>query len=129
MVYREPMVSCRVCRIAMVPSEHLGVRYARCERCASVWIHPHALDMLWQKMQPERALRFTDRPTGTRQLDCPSCARPMATTYLPFNVPVDWCEGHGVWFDTDDLGPTLAAAYLGEDQWWREFGELSRRFT
>jgi Zn-finger nucleic acid-binding protein len=129
MVYRSSAASCRACRVTMTASAHQGVSHERCPRCASVWIHPHALNVLWQKMQPERALHFTPRTAAGRSLECPSCARPMAPAYLPFAVPIDWCQAHGVWFDTDELGPTLAAAYLDEELWWREFGKLVRSFT
>lgn len=39
-------------------------------------------------------------------LPCVACAAPMETLAL-FEVPVDRCRGHGIWFDVDEMAVVL----------------------
>jgi Zn-finger nucleic acid-binding protein len=129
MFYRGTAASCRNCAIAMGTTDFRGVRYERCPQCASVWIQLAALRALWVAMEPERPLHFADRPPDGRDRLCPDCNRSMAPAFLPHRVPVEWCDAHGVWLDPEELGVTLAAAYLDEERWWRELGGVVRSFT
>lgn len=44
---------------------------------------------------------------ATREpLPCVACAAPMETLAL-FEVPVDRCRGHGIWFDVDEMAVVL----------------------
>lgn len=40
------------------------------------------------------------------QLPCAQCAEPMETLAL-FEVPIDRCLAHGLWFDADELSTVL----------------------
>jgi len=113
----------------MVEIEFRGVHYQRCPNCTSAWLDPGAMRAIWARMEPERPLRFTERPPDAADRLCPDCNRAMMPVFLPYHVPVEWCELHGVWLDPEELGVTLAAAYIDEERWWRDFGALARTFT
>ncbi len=127
--YRGLPLACLSCRSEMAEDVHLDVGLLRCPSCFSVWIHPSALRTLWDKMGPRRAFSFFREPARKVDRGCLMCNRVMLPVALPIDVPVEWCEPHGVWLDTDKLGVALAAAYLDPDEWWRTFQKLVRSPT
>ncbi|MGN6105976.1 MAG: zf-TFIIB domain-containing protein [Kofleriaceae bacterium] len=60
-----------------------------------------------QEAQEARSLAWRESPRAA--LPCASCAEPMQALLL-FDVPVDRCTVHGVWFDRDELSMVLLRA-------------------
>jgi Zn-finger nucleic acid-binding protein len=126
MAYRGKTIVCVVCRVEMGNDIMRGVGFNRCATCDGVWIAGPALEELATKMGG--AVAFTPRE-GSRARSCPTCGGALAHMLIAGAVPIDRCEAHGVWFDRDELGVTLAATYTDEKEWWRQFGELIRSFS
>lgn len=84
-----------------------------CGQCGGQWISEEVLQERVGRMQvPEatqepRSLAWRESPRA--RLPCASCAEPMQALLL-FDVPVDRCTVHGVWFDRDELSMVLLRA-------------------
>lgn len=50
-------------------------------------------------------LPFVEDP-GREKLACPTCREGMQTRAL-FDVPIDVCDKHGIWFDARELALVL----------------------
>lgn len=93
-----------------------------CARCGGLWLDSQASDRLTASVSPE-ALSLAEAAarhasvqvdTSGTNLPCPQCGRVLARRRAPLaNVDLDHCDGHGVWFDKDELATvarSLAAA-------------------
>ena len=73
-----------------------------CDAVSTVERHGFNCQSLPKRVPPE--LRWS---VATRAaLPCVACATPMQTLAL-FDVPVDRCPGHGIWFDVDEMAIVL----------------------
>ncbi len=52
------------------------------------------------------------------ELACPVCSKPMPSAGL-FEIPIDRCSEHGIWFDKTELDQVIARAHNDE---WRLYG-------
>lgn len=99
--FRTSTLSCPRCPTALSRGE-LGF----CERCHGVWIPEPALRDRVSRMQ-DRPIPVLDWELESRNpLPCVACREPMQTLAL-FDVPIDRCAAHGLWFDRDELSTVL----------------------
>lgn len=70
-------------------------RNGTCQTCRGVWLPEEVV-----REQAGRSLVFTGGVYGERR--CPVCDETMDEP-LVFDVPVDRCEPHGMWFDKAEL--------------------------
>ncbi len=127
MAYRDSHRVCPVCGVAFESMRVGPRRFDRCKQCGGIWLDWATLVSMWTQMspyagQPELTPR---RPgVGARERSCPSCQNMMERLSLR-EVPLDRCQAHGVWFDRGELEVSLAAALMGQEEWFRAFmGEL-----
>lgn len=99
--FRTPTLSCPRCPSTLTPGE-LGF----CGRCDGVWIPEAALRDRVSKMQERPAPQLRWASESRLPLPCIACRSPMETLRL-FDVPIDRCKAHGVWFDRDELQTVL----------------------
>ena len=81
-----------------------------CEQCGSVLVPPEELEQLLNETSPDDLRPLAERlfpRTGMPRI----CARcPIAMTmWTLYDVEIDRCPEHGLWFDRDELGTILQA--------------------
>ena len=99
--YRSAPLPCPRCRSIHLDSGVLG----HCPRCHGTWVPEDVLHDRIAVMQQAPARLHWYRVPRT-QLPCARCAEPMETLAL-FDVPIDRCLAHGLWFDADELSTVL----------------------
>ncbi len=85
-----------------------------CRICAGVW-----LDEQHVREQAQGELEYTGGTYSERQ--CPVCDEKMDEP-LVFDVPIDRCALHGMWFDKTELAEVLHRSRSDE---WRLYGGTS----
>ncbi len=90
-------------------------RLVECGHCAGLWIDEHSFENLVHKRERHApppipgAQRETGsprlRPETVAYLPCPVCGERMHRKNFANHsgVILDWCKGHGFWFDADEL--------------------------
>jgi hypothetical protein len=91
-----------------------------CQRCGSVQVTPEAIVQLLRAAAPDVRLRTGGviafpRGLGAPQRRCPDCGDEMMAGVL-FEVPVDQCASHGIWFERHGLGVMLDNARARYDE-------------
>ena len=102
-MYRDTREQCPRCGEELIDA---GVARA-CTACSGLWLGVGDVMVMAQQMQNPVApvdLPFQEDPR--QPLPCPGCTEPMRTLLL-FNVPIDSCAKHGLWFDANELGTVL----------------------
>jgi Zn-finger nucleic acid-binding protein len=87
-------------------------RLQRCGTCDGAWLPEDVLADHVGRMQhalPHLAWHADERPA----LPCPRCRAGMEPLAL-FDIPVDRCRGHGVWFDAGELAEVLERSARAE---------------
>ena len=92
----------------------------RCPRCHQALERAHDIHVcracrggfvadtvLYQMVAAHPGAEVRYRPRGGQTLACPGCAGEMLAVAIE-DVPVDRCVPHGLWFDADELGETVA---------------------
>ncbi|MEJ7599074.1 MAG: zf-TFIIB domain-containing protein [Kofleriaceae bacterium] len=99
--YRSPSLPCPRCKTELLDSGLLG----HCARCRGAWVPEDVLhDRIAVMQQAPPRLHWYRVPRAP--LPCARCAEPMETLAL-FDVPIDRCLDHGLWFDADELSSVL----------------------
>jgi Zn-finger nucleic acid-binding protein len=105
-MYRDSRDQCPRCGEQLIDA-----RAARaCSACFGMWLGVGDVQEMAQQMQvPVRPVQlpFTEDPR--QPIPCPECTQPMRTLAL-YDVSVDACNKHGVWFDAHELAKVLLAA-------------------
>ena len=103
MIYRDHNEACPRCGVDLIDAGSVRA----CSSCRGMWLSAVVLADMVNTMQPEPRWVHLDFEPDTRSpLACPSCSKAM-TTLLLLGVEVDRCEGHGIWFDGDELEQVL----------------------
>ena len=97
-------MDCPRCREA-IEGDHV----ARCPRCKGSWIADAIVEGRVAEVQGRKRAKLDWVRDKRDALPCAACSQPMETLLL-FEVPVDRCRAHGVWFDPGELDQVLAAA-------------------
>jgi len=105
-IYRDDIDQCPRCG-----NELIDARAARgCQNCGGLWIGLGDVQEMAQQMQiPQQPVELPFAEDARDPLSCPNCHDPMRTLLL-FDVPIDSCIKHGVWFDGQELALVLLRA-------------------
>jgi len=111
---------CPRCKQPLSESDSGQVRYVECTHCGGLWLD----EALFEKLANERDRALATAIRGTlpapqpvtvgretvRYLPCPVCGEIMNRRNFATcsGVILDWCRGHGWWFDAQELGRVLA---------------------
>jgi Zn-finger nucleic acid-binding protein len=113
---------CPRCKEALVRREIGDAALIECHRCAGLWLDEPAFEKAvkagdqaslapWLGKEPPK-----QRPTDpVRYLRCPVCRQFMHRKNFGGNsgVIIDWCKGHGYWFDAAELEKVMAFVKAG----------------
>jgi Zn-finger nucleic acid-binding protein len=81
-----------------------------CSGCGGQWVRAEILQDMAVTMQiTARPFRMQWVRHGRETLSCPTCAQAMETWKL-YEVPIDRCQRHGIWFDGGELMAVLLAS-------------------
>jgi Zn-finger nucleic acid-binding protein len=107
MAYRDEMERCPRCGVDLTDA----VVGAACNNCRGLWIAPGSVQEMAMNMQtPPDLLQLPFAEDSNReQLPCPTCREGMLLRSL-YQVPIDVCEKHGIWFDANELAAVLMRA-------------------
>ena len=92
-------------------------RWRECERCAGLWVEVGAFEKICADREQQSAVLGTAVPAPAQQpasgvgagqiqyAPCPQCGQLMNRINFArrSGVIVDFCKGHGTWFDRDEL--------------------------
>lgn len=111
--------SCPRCSWDLTRLEYARGELTQCTGCGGLWISPEVFERLTQAPRKSdlaalfpgsRGRKGRPEPEGTvRYLPCPVCATVMHRKMFGGNsgVVIDWCKGHGFWFDDEELEKVL----------------------
>ncbi|MBL9013322.1 MAG: zf-TFIIB domain-containing protein [Myxococcales bacterium] len=80
-------------------------KHGACRACGGIWLSE---ELVHERLA--RAPMFTGG--GYSERHCPACDETMDEPLL-FDVPIDRCAAHGMWFDKAELEQVIARANLG----------------
>jgi len=113
---------CPRCKDEMVVCEIPGGHFTECTTCGGVWLEEGSFEGLTTQQEhssavgsyfstPERMTAATQAPKvmDVRYLPCPQCGGLMNRKNFAkcSGVIIDWCRGHGYWFDPHELEQIL----------------------
>jgi Zn-finger nucleic acid-binding protein len=104
------VLSCAVCRQALVEVEVRGVRALGCPGCDGHWLEPAALAALMVEGAPGKALdHLVEFEDGSERHACPVCSEELESVWLEL-IRFERCSGHGhgFWAERTPLGLLLA---------------------
>ncbi|MCB9888731.1 MAG: zf-TFIIB domain-containing protein [Planctomycetes bacterium] len=117
---------CPRCETELVVQEFATGSLIECPSCGGLWLDEAVfLDIIKQRDQHAVAQLVSGRSPGpvpapelertVRYLKCPTCAEPMHRKNFAqaSGVVIDWCRGHGYWFDCHELEQILQFAAGG----------------
>lgn len=99
--FRVATIECPRCRTTLGDGE-----LRHCSGCEGAWIPHETLVEHVGKMQLDEPRLAWAAATDRLGLPCPVCRHRMEPLHL-FEVPVDRCHSHGVWFDKHELAEAL----------------------
>jgi Zn-finger nucleic acid-binding protein len=106
MAYRDEYEKCPRCNADLTDA----VVGQACATCRGIWISPASVQEMAVNMQTPPSLIALPLVEDVRdKLRCPACSEGMSTVTL-FQVPIDLCENHGIWFDANELATVLLRA-------------------
>ena len=119
-------MKCATCHDPMIVVEHEHVELDYCPNCAGVWFDSGEIELLLETMELEstglEALHLAEEAASKEKKHrCPECDRRMRKVALGHEpvIIIDACpEGHGLWFDSGEVGQLiahLAAKQTGDD--------------
>jgi Zn-finger nucleic acid-binding protein len=117
---------CPGCEEPLVAQQVRTVWLRACSWCDGLWVPARSLDALVRRMQ-DGAERAPTEGLGSRRARpvafdgavvyrrCPDCRQHMVRKNFgrTSGVIVDWCGGHGTWFDADELERVAAFVAAG----------------
>lgn len=118
---------CPACEESLAAQRVRDVWLQVCAWCDGLWVPATNLDALVRRMgeDPARAASAglgRSQPVARPAFDgavvyrrCPECRQHMVRKNFgrTSGVVVDWCGGHGTWFDADELGRVAAFVAAG----------------
>jgi Zn-finger nucleic acid-binding protein len=105
-VYRLPALPCPRCKEQLIELEIRAGVASGCNRCRGVWLDDAAYAEVraqsWTRIVEKASRKPLAERDESRQLICPICRKNMQKTELAY-VTVDFCPGHGTWFDPGEV--------------------------
>lgn len=85
-----------------------------CNQCRGIWLNADELDHLASGLLRELQQQTGQGCPGKKHL-CPRCDQRLHEITAPGNLTLDRCpQGHGLWFDADELQQLLATTHADE---------------
>lgn len=110
-------MNCPACGKQTIVVEHEDIELDYCVNCSGVWFDAGELELLLEAMELEGArlsldsiLTSPEAASRERRRRCPICGRRMkkATVGRRPEVLIDACRrGHGLWFDSGEVGQLI----------------------
>jgi Zn-finger nucleic acid-binding protein len=101
--YRDEHERCPRCGIDLIDAV-VGVA---CAQCQGIWISPASVaEMAIQMQIPPTVIDLPFEEDPRAAIACPTCREAMQTRKL-FDVQIDVCPKHGIWFDARELALVL----------------------
>jgi Zn-finger nucleic acid-binding protein len=113
--------ACPRCKNALSECEGERVRYVECTHCGGLWLDEAIFERIAREKDraivpavrgvlPPAAKNTQTRDEAVRYLPCPVCDEMMSRRNFAScsGVILDWCRGHGWWFDAQELERVLA---------------------
>ena len=105
---------CPKCDVGLFILKFRAVEVDYCNQCRGVWLDAGELELLAGKVLPGLQQQTGQVPPGKPHL-CPRCDQPLHEITAPGSLTLDRCpNGHGLWFDADELQQLLATAQADE---------------
>jgi Zn-finger nucleic acid-binding protein len=108
--------------IREVPQGH----YTECTKCGGIWLDVKSFDRLVEQKDEAaigtilKKMKKSDdareaAPETVKYIPCPECGNLMhRKNYAKCSgIIIDWCKGHGFWFDGDELEKTIRFVQSG----------------
>jgi Zn-finger nucleic acid-binding protein len=110
---------CPRCKQPLTECEGAAVRYVECSACGGLWLD----EELFERIARDRdggiaeavrgtlpAVGSSAREATVSYVPCPVCGELMNRRNFAScsGIVLDWCRGHGWWFDPDELARALA---------------------
>ncbi|HVR74107.1 MAG TPA: zf-TFIIB domain-containing protein [Planctomycetota bacterium] len=98
-----------------IPSGH----YTECTACGGIWLDATSFERIVEKRDTTSLAPFISFASGkedvevppqvVKYLSCPTCGTLMHRKNFGCGsgILIDWCKGHGFWFDTQELEKVL----------------------
>ncbi|MGE0142589.1 MAG: zf-TFIIB domain-containing protein [Planctomycetota bacterium] len=113
--------SCPRCREPLSARRAGNVEFAECRQCAGLWLHESTVQDLVADREKSAAPAIIQasvpRPQPTTEvagpqtfyIPCPVCGERMHRQNFArvSGIILDWCKGHGFWFDAEELDRVL----------------------
>lgn len=112
--------ACPRCKQPLSECETAKARYVECTGCAGLWLDEDLFQRVAERRESDLAPLLVKGPMGlaavtvreieVRYLPCPVCSQIMNRRNFAgvSGVILDWCRGHGWWFDAQELERVLA---------------------
>lgn len=105
-------MQCPACTSHLVTLELSGVEVDYCFTCQGIWLDRGELERLVSMGEGDEGIVAGIGPAAVREKKrrCPVCRRGMVKVQTGGQpcIVLDRCEGHGLWFDRDELQKILA---------------------
>ena len=111
--------ACPRCDAALALCEIPGGAFTECTECGGIWLEERDFLQATRKQERSTVARYFQTKPGAeapaprkrdseqlvQYLACPVCEERMNRKNFAgcSGVIIDWCKGHGYWFDTDEL--------------------------
>ncbi|MFN2499047.1 MAG: zf-TFIIB domain-containing protein [Pyrinomonadaceae bacterium] len=107
-------IQCPRCKAKMTSIVIGSTSVSECEQCLGLWLDVAAFEKICAEREQQAAVLGTASPApanavpGTSRVNyvpCPRCSKLMNRINFArcSGVIVDFCKGHGTWFDRDEL--------------------------
>jgi Zn-finger nucleic acid-binding protein len=113
--------ACPRCKGQLVLRELARGQFTECINCAGIWLDSTVFDRVLEERDAEALGQIVTlaRPavavgdvegSPVRYLSCPTCGEIMHRKNFAgcSGVVLDWCKGHGFWFDAEEMEKVLA---------------------
>ncbi len=115
---------CPRCKGDLILQELPEGHYTECSLCAGIWLDGDSFHQVIEKKEESslgklfsakksQPVQAYDQPV--RYLPCPTCGQMMNRKNFGgcSGVVIDWCKGHGYWFDTHELEKVISFVKSG----------------
>lgn len=132
--------SCPRCKQGLSECENERMRYVECTSCGGLWLDEAAFERVVEERRSDTAevLPHGSKKTGAAParetkvayLPCPVCGETMHRRNFGegSGVVLDWCRGHGWWFDSEELARVLEFVESGGLERARERLDARRKY-
>jgi len=107
-------MDCPSCSVPLIVVEREGIELDYCPRCKGLWFDAEEVEALNESLGLEAEIPdITPRPkarTKEKGRKCPRCGKGMEKIYMGEKPPIviDRCRnGHGLWFESGELGQAI----------------------